>query len=84
MQDETDIKELSDLELDLAISAINELIRDPFRCIHGEYPMLDRACSGSWIQELEQTSSIEIPAYYTRTKRPEQIKRESLKIGGSR
>jgi hypothetical protein len=84
MQDETDIKELSDLELDLAISAINELIREPFHCIHGEYPMLDRACSGSWIQELEQTGSIEIPAYYTQTKRPEQIKRESLKIGGSR
>ena len=84
MQDETEIKELTDLELDLAISAINELVRDPFRCIHGEYPMLDRACSGSWIQELEQTGSIEIPAHYTRTKRPEQIKRESLTIGGSR
>jgi hypothetical protein len=84
MQDETDIKELSDLELDLAISAINELIREPFRCIHGEYPMLDRACSGSWIQELEQTGSIEIPAHYSRTNHPEQVKRESLTIGGSR
>jgi hypothetical protein len=83
MQEE-DIKELTDLELDLAISAINELIREPFRCIHGEYPMLDRACSGSWIQELEQTGSIEIPAHYSRTKRLEQIKRESLTIGGSR
>jgi hypothetical protein len=84
MQEETDIKELTDLELDLAISAINELVRDSFRCIHGEYPMLDRACSGSWIQELEQTGSIEIPAHYSRTNRPEQIKRESLTIGGSR
>jgi hypothetical protein len=46
--------------------------------------MLDRACSGSWIQELEQTGSIEIPAHYSQTKRPEQIKRESLTIGGSR
>ena len=82
MQDETDIKELTDLELDLAISAINEIVREPFRCIHGEYPMLDRACSGSWIQELEQTGSIEIPAHYSRTNRPEQVKRESLKIGG--
>ena len=84
MQDETDIKELTDLELDLAISAINEIVREPFRCIHGEYPMLDRACSGSWIQELEQTGSIEIPAHYSRTNLPEQVKRESLTIGGSR
>ena len=84
MQDETDIKELTDLELNLAISAINELIREPFLCIHGEYPMLDRDCSGSWIQELEQTGSIEIPAHYSRTNRPEQVNRESLTIGGSR
>jgi hypothetical protein len=84
MQEETDIKELSELELDLAISAINELVREPFRCIHGEYPMLDRACSGSWIQELEQTGSIEIPPHYTRSTRPEQVKRSSLTIGGSR
>lgn len=84
MQEETDIKELTELELDLAISAINELIREPFVCAYGEYPMLDRACSGSWIQELEQTGSIEIPAHYSRTNRPEQVKRESLTIGGSR
>jgi hypothetical protein len=84
MQDETDIKELSDLELDLAISAINEIIREPFVCAYGEYPWLDKHCSGSWIQELEQTSLIEIPAHYSRTNRPEQVKRESLTIGGSR
>jgi len=84
MQEETDIKELTDLELDLAIYAINELVREPYICPYGEHAWLDKHCSGSWIQELEQTSSIEIPAYYTRTKRPEQIKRESLTIGGMR
>ena len=83
MQEE-EIKELSELELDLAISAINELVREPYVCAYGEYPMLDKHCSGSWIQELEQTGSIEIPAHYSRTSRPEQVKRESLTIGGSR
>jgi hypothetical protein len=84
MQDETDIKELSELELYLAVSAINELVREPYVCTYEEHPWLNKHCEGSWIQELEQTGSIEIPAYYTKTKRPEQIKRESLKIGGSR
>lgn len=74
--------ELSASEIDSAISAVNELVRDPFVSPEGDFLWLDDANLDSWIQALEQDGLIEIPAHFSKSGRPEIIRRRS--IGGSR
>lgn len=70
-----DIIELTAQEIDRAISDINALVREPYRCAQGDFPWLDEANYDNWIQALEQDGEVEIAAFFTRSGRTERVRR---------
>lgn len=69
------IMELTAQEIDRAIADINALVREPYRCPQGDFPWLDEANLDNWIQALEQDNEVEIPSFYTISRRTERVRR---------
>ena len=67
--------ELTEQEFTHAVAEINALVREGYRCHHGDYPWLNEANFDSWIQALEQDGCIEIPSFYALSGRPERVRR---------
>ena len=69
------IMELTAQEIDRAIVQINARVREPYRCAQGDFPWLDATNLDNWIQALEQDGEVEIPAFYTISRRTERVRR---------
>lgn len=74
------IMELTNQEIDRAIADINALVREPYRCSHGDFPWLDEANLDSWTQALEQDNEVEIPSFYAISGRTERVRRTFINL----
>lgn len=84
------IMELTAQEMDRAIEEINALIREHYRSNDGDFPWLDEANLDNWTQAMEQEGEVEIPLFYTISRRTERVRRTFINLeqrianGGSR
>lgn len=74
----TQVQELTEQEIEAAIVQINARVREPYRCESGDFPWLDATNFDSWVQALEQEGSIEIAGFYSRSGKPETVRRASI------
>jgi hypothetical protein len=74
------IMELTAQEIDRAIADINALIREPYRCAHGDFPWLHAVNLGNWPYALEQEGDVEIPSFYTLSRRTERVRRVFINL----
>ena len=77
------VMELTASEIDRAIANVNEVVRENYRCEDGDWPWLDQHNCDSWLQALEQENEIEVPSAFTRSGRPEIVKRVFINEGGA-
>ena len=68
---------ITDAELERAIVIVNALVREPYVSPVGDYGFLEQHLPQSWVNLLE-SGEFTIPAFYTRSNRPERITRSSL------
>jgi len=73
----SDVPCLSDAEVDRAIVIVNALVRETYASHVGDYGFLEQHLPQSWVTLLE-SGEFTIPAFYTRSNRPERITRSSL------
>lgn len=84
------IMELTAQEIERSIEEINALIREPYRSNDGDFSWLDEANLDNWTQAMEQDGEVEIPCFYTISRRTERVRRTFINLeqrivkGGSR
>lgn len=69
------IMELTAQEIDRAVADINALVREPYRCAQGDFPWLHAVNLGNWPYALEHEGDVEIPSFYTISRRTERVRR---------
>jgi hypothetical protein len=76
------VLDMTEQEIERAIVQINARVREPYRCAYGDFPWLNATNFDSWVQALEQEGSIEIASFYTRSGKPEIVRRVFINLGG--